>query len=93
MAEKATDKNIVEIKKLLKAKGITIGTEKALKGLKLGKISKIYLSSNCSDKTLESIDQYAKLSKAEIVKLDYPNDELGLLCKKPFSISVLSVPK
>jgi len=93
MVEKVADKNIAEIRKLLKSKGIVIGTGRTLKNLKLGKVGKVYLSSNCSEKARESIEHYSKLGKAEIVKLKYPNDELGILCKKPFSISVLSVSK
>ena len=70
-----------------------VGTERTLKNLKLGKIGKVYLSSTCSPKTKDAITHYIKLSKAEVVLLNYPSDELGILCKKPFSISVLSVPK
>jgi large subunit ribosomal protein L30e len=91
MAVTKTDKNISEIRKLLKEKNIIIGTDRTLKNLKLGKIKKVYLSSNCSEKTRESIKHYSELSKASVVKLKYPNDELGILCKKPFSISVLGV--
>lgn len=91
MAEKIVDKEIAEIKKLLKAKNIIIGTERTLKGLKLGKISKVYLSANCSEKVKDSIEHYSKFGKVSVVKLKYPNDELGVLCKKPFSISVLGV--
>lgn len=91
MAVKAGDKNITEIRKLLKSKGILVGTERTLKNLKLGRIKKIYLSANCAERTKETIKHYA--GPTEIIKLRYPNDELGLLCKKSFSISVLSVPK
>lgn len=87
------DEDINEIRKLLKQKNIIVGKERTLKNLKLGKIKKIYLSSNCSEELTKSIEHYSKLSKVAVVKLKYPNDELGVLCKKPFSISVLSVPK
>lgn len=93
MATEKTDKNISEIRKLLKEKKIIIGTGRTLKDLKLGKTSKIYLSTNCSEETLDTIKHYSKISKTSITKLKYPNDELGILCKKPYSISVLSVPK
>ncbi len=93
MVEKVVDKNIAEIRKLLKNKGTIIGSERTLKNLKLGKVKKVYLSSNCADDVRDRIEHYSKLSKAEIVKLNYPNLELGILCKKPFSISVLSVMK
>ena len=82
-----------EIKKLLKSKSLIIGTEKTLKSLKLGKIDRIILSSNCPDKVTEDINYYAGLSNVETVKVPYPNEELGVICKKPFSISVLSIIK
>ncbi len=93
MIEKAVDKDVAEIRKLLKSKSFIIGSERTLKNLKLGKVSKVYVSSNCSEKTKDAIEHYSKLSKVKVVKLKYPNDELGILCKKPFSISVLSVMK
>lgn len=82
-----------EIKKLIKAKNIVIGTERTIKNLKLGKVEKVIISSNCSEKVLNDLNYYAGLSKAETIKVSYPNDELGVICKKPYSISVLSILK
>ncbi|MBI2650027.1 ribosomal L7Ae/L30e/S12e/Gadd45 family protein [Candidatus Woesearchaeota archaeon] len=82
-----------EIKKMLKSGSMVIGTERAIKNLKLGKVQKVLLSSNCADKTANDINYYAGLGNAELCKLDYPNDELGVICKKPFSISVLALLK
>ena len=82
-----------EIKKLLKAKSLVIGTENTLKNLKLGRIGRVILSSNCPDKVAEDLGYYAGLSKAETIRVPYPNEELGVICKKPFSISVLSILK
>ena len=85
--------NATEIKKMLKAGNVIIGTEKSMKSLKLGKVDKILVSSNCPESVEKSINYYAGLSGAEMYKLEYPNDELGIICKKPFSISVLAVVK
>lgn len=82
-----------EIKKMLKLGGIIIGTEKTLKNLKLGRVQKVLVSSNCPEKVEKDIAYYAGLSGAEFHKLDCPNDELSVICKKPFSISVLSLLK
>ena len=82
-----------EIKKMVKSGGIVIGTERAVRSLKLGKIQKVFLSSNCPAKVERDINYYAGLSGAEAHKLDYQNDELGVICKKPFSISVLALLK
>ena len=82
-----------EIKKLIKAKSLVIGTEKTIKNLKLGKVEKVIVSSNCPESVVNNLNYYAGLSKAETVKVPYPNEELGVICKKPFSISVLSILK
>ncbi len=82
-----------EIKKMLKAGNVIIGTERAIKGLKSGRVQKVLLSSNCPTGVEKDINYYAGLSNAEFCKLDYANDELGVICKKPFSISVLALLK
>ena len=82
-----------EIKKIIKARKIIIGTGRTIKSLRLGKVDKVILSSNCADRTVNDINYYAALSKAETITVRYPNDELGVICKKPFSISVLALLK
>lgn len=82
-----------EIKKMLKDGNMVVGTERTIKNLKLGKVQKVLVSSNCPARVESDIGYYAGLSGAEIHKLDYPNDELSVICKKPFSISVLAFLK
>ena len=85
--------NSAEIKKMVKGGNFIVGTERTVKGLRTGKIQKVLLSSNCPAKVEKSITYYAQMSGAEMHKLEYPNDELGIICKKPFSISVLAFLK
>ena len=82
-----------EIKKMLKSGNVVIGTEKTIKNLKLGRVQKVLMSSNCPAKVEKDISYYSGLSGAEFHKLEYPNDELSIICKKPFSISVLAFLK
>lgn len=82
-----------ELKKMLKEKKPVIGTERTIKNLKLGKVDKVIVTLNCPEKIQKDIDYYAALSKTEVLKIKYPNEELGIICKKPFAISVLSVLK
>ncbi len=82
-----------EIKKLIKAKALVIGTGRTIKNLKLGKVEKVIISSNCSENVVKDLNYYAGLSKAETIKVNYPNDELWVICKKPFFISVLAILK
>ena len=82
-----------EIRKNLEKKKIIIGIDRTIKSLKLGKIEKVYLTSNCQDKNRKDIEYYCKLGKVALIDLGYSNEELGVLCKKPFPISVVSLIK
>ncbi|MBI2558995.1 ribosomal L7Ae/L30e/S12e/Gadd45 family protein [Candidatus Woesearchaeota archaeon] len=82
-----------EIKKMIKSGNMIIGTERAIKSLKSGRVQKILMSSNCPNKVESDINHYAGLAGAEVYKLEYPNDELSIICKKPFAISVLALLK
>ena len=78
-----------DLKKLIQTEKVIFGTDRTLKNLKLGKVKKVLVASNCVETVNKSLKHYAKLSNVEFIKLGYANDELGLICKKPFSISVL----
>jgi large subunit ribosomal protein L30e len=88
------ESNFLEVikKDLEKGKAI-LGLERTIKELKKGNLEKIYLSSNISEKVKEDIMYYSSLQKIEIIELDIPNDELGIVCKKPFSVSIVGVLK
>jgi large subunit ribosomal protein L30e len=89
--EKAVDANIEEIKKLLKEEKVIMGSKTVIKNLRKNQMKKIFVADNCKDETFSDIEQYCKINKTEFVKLNYPNDELGVICKKPFAISVIGV--
>ena len=94
MAEKVSvDKNVEEIKKVIKKGDFIIGSDEGIKSLKLGKTEKVYLASNCSEETRDEVERLAKIGNVEVITLAVPNDDFGVLCKKPFSISMLSVIK
>ena len=84
---------MVDIKKELAEGKVLFGTEEVMKNLKTGKLEKVFLSANCPDSVKKDINYYADLSGVKVVELDMPNDELGVLCKKPFSVSVLGLFK
>lgn len=80
---------IATLKKLLGDENLVIGTDVTLKELRNGNIKTVYLSSNCASGSEEEIRRYP----VEVVKLDVPNDEVGVICRKRFPISVISVKK
>lgn len=81
-----------ELKKDFK-KTLIYGTERVIKFLRQGKISKVYLASNTPENIKSDIKYYSKLSNFKIVTLSLLNDELGVFCKKQFSVSVIGVEK
>ena len=84
---------MTDIRKLLADKRLVIGTEQTLKLLKVGKLAKVYVSSNCPPALKEDLRKYSGLNSIECQDLPVPNEELGVWCKKNFAISVLGVLK
>ncbi len=92
MAKKKTASDTVtELRKLLADKKLVIGKDRTLKLLKTGELAKVFVSANCPEEWKNDLKYYCSFSKIELRQLDYPNDELGTICKKPFSISVMGV--
>ena len=91
MAKKQVSGIVAEIKKLVESNEVVFGAEKSLKLLRQGKLKKLYLSSNCSDEVREDAQRYCEISGTECVPLTQTNDEIGVMCRKPFSISVVGV--
>lgn len=81
--------SMIELRKALKEKGLCLGSREVISKLKNGKLKKVFLASNCRQDLLKDVEHYSKINKIEVVKLDKTNEEVGLLCKKPYSISIL----
>lgn len=84
---------IEEIRKILGTEKLIIGTDKVVKSIKKGNLSKVFLASNINPAVRKQLEYYSKLAKIEIILLDKSNEELGAFCKKPFKISVLGILK
>ncbi|MBD3304042.1 50S ribosomal protein L30 [Candidatus Woesearchaeota archaeon] len=93
MAKRSVDKTAVEIRSLLADNKLVIGSERTLKMLRLGRLKQVYLSANCADATKSEVLHYSKLGKVKVKELAYPGSELGVVCKKPYSISVIGALK
>ena len=68
-----------------------IGTDRVLKSLRNSKVEKVFVSSNCETGIISDVKHFASFSDAKVEELDIPNDELGVVCKKPFSVSVIGI--
>jgi len=82
-----------QLKKVLSKNKIIIGSNKIEKNLKTGKIKTLYVASNCPENKITDFEHYCKITKTEIVRLDIPNSELRIICKKPFFVSAIGVLK
>ncbi|MGV8171594.1 MAG: ribosomal L7Ae/L30e/S12e/Gadd45 family protein [Candidatus Woesearchaeota archaeon] len=82
-----------EIRKMLTSKKFLIGEDEVLKSARKGALLKVYHASNINKTVLADLQKYGKLSGFEVLNTNVPNDDLGTVCKKPFSISTIGVLK
>ena len=85
--------SVDQIKKLLKTENLVIGADNTLKALKDNELVKVFLAGNAPENLVKTVEHYASVTKIEVEKLDIPNDELGVVCKKPFSIACIGMKK
>ena len=76
------------LKKAIKEKKLVIGTDRTLKLLKTNKAKEVFISKNCPETLRKRIKNYGEINKIKITELDNTNEEIGSLCKKPFSINI-----
>ena len=91
MAKKETNEEIKLLKNKVQENKAVIGTDRVIKELREKKLSKVFLSSNCPDKVKSDIQHYAALVNVPVIQLDANNEEMGVICKKEFFISVLGI--
>ena len=78
---------------MLRSEKAVIGTDRTLKELKQGALASIYLAKNCPAETQSDIQHYSKIAGVEVHSVGVMNNELGTLCRKPFSVSVVGLLK
>jgi large subunit ribosomal protein L30e len=82
-----------EINEAIEKKQIVIGMNRTMNALKKGLAKKIIFTKNCAKEFKNEIKELCKISNCEHEEFNGTNIELGVLCKKPFSISVLAILK
>ena len=82
-----------EIIKNLKTDKLLLGAKSTVKALRKSNVQKIFLASNCPDMLVEVIEHLAAFENVEVETLNVACDELGIVCKKPFLVSVVSILK
>lgn len=82
---------ISELRKKLTEKKVVIGRNETKRKLMKKELSFIILAKNISDEIKEEFEKICKLTDTQLEITIHTNEELGILCKKQFPVSVLGV--
>jgi len=82
---------IQEIKKALEKKVLVIGTNETLTLLRKNQLKKVFYTKNTRKEIKDDLQHFCSLNEVDCNEVDMFNDELGVICKKPFSISVVAI--
>lgn len=89
--KKAGSEAVEDLRKLLAAEKLIFGTEDVLKLLRKGKLQKVVVASNCNERMKDDFSRYCEMAGVECLEIAQSSDEVGVLCRKPFAISVIGV--
>ena len=78
-----------DIKEIIKDKKLILGANQVLSMMKNEKITNVLVASNCPETLNHDIDHYSKIFSIKVSRINEDSKELGVICKKPFSISVI----
>lgn len=70
---------------------VTLGSEKSIQSLKLGKGLLAVVAANSPKSILEDVEYYANLSNIPYIVYEGTSVELGSVCGKPFTVATLIV--
>ena len=70
---------------------VILGSNKSIQAIKLGNGELVVMAANAPKNLKEDIEVYSKLSEMPVHIFDGSSVELGSICGKPFTVSVLVV--
>ncbi len=70
---------------------VTLGSEKSIQGLKLGKGKLVIIAQNCPRDIQEDVMHYSKLSEIPVYNYQGTSVDLGSVCGKPFTVATLTI--
>ena len=76
-----------------KQKKVVFGAERNIMLIKQGKISEVFLASNCSSSVKNRLSVYPSFSSLKIDELPSTSSELAIICEENFPISIAGVLK
>ena len=85
--------SLVDLRRALKEEKLKFGIKETLKLIKREKIKEVFISDNCPEDWVMRLKKYCEISNVKYTKLKENSKELGIICKKSFSVSVCSYLK
>lgn len=70
---------------------VLLGARETLNATHNKKAKMVIVSSNCPASAREDLERYSKMSNVRVYRFKGTSMELGSVCGKPFSISMLTV--
>ncbi|MGF7117714.1 50S ribosomal protein L30e [Methanobacterium oryzae] len=70
---------------------VTLGSDKSIQALKLGKGKLVIIAKNCPNDIQEDIMHYSKLSDIPVYTYEGTSVDLGSVCGKPFTVATLII--
>lgn len=80
---------IQELKQYLQQDKLVFGREEVLKRLQRGELTKVFVARNVPQK--EALEHLCAVGNVSLVTLEQDHEEVGILCKKNFFVSVIGV--
>ncbi|MHC1598943.1 MAG: 50S ribosomal protein L30e [Candidatus Methanofastidiosia archaeon] len=80
-----------EIRKAIDTGKVVLGTDRSIKALKAGDSKLIIYAANTKKETKEDLQHYAKISNVPILEYKGTGVDIGMVCGKPFIVSMLSI--
>jgi len=80
-----------EIRKAIETGTVILGTKGSMKALKNGEAKLIIYAANCAPDTKDDMAHYAALSNVPTYEYKGTGVDLGMVCGKPFIVSMLAV--
>ncbi len=70
---------------------VILGSNKSTQAIKLGNGELVVIAENAPEELKEDIEIYSKLSEIPVITFEGSSVEMGSICGKPFTVSVLVV--
>ncbi len=70
---------------------VTLGSDKSVQALKLGKGKLVIIAKNCPEEVREDVMYYSKLSEIPVYTYEGSSVDLGSVCGKPFTVATLII--